>query len=163
MVVNGGFESGTAGWLLGADPVPPRMSWDMSHSGGHSLHLGVHPPEADVYTYSSARQAVNIPTDAASAVLSFWYWPATEEWGASATDRQQAIVYVGDFDDRNLGAIILNNTSNTQGWTRLRVDLLELLPLQGQTVHLYFNVLNYGLTGRRTWLFLDDVSLQACD
>lgn len=109
------------------------------------------------------RQAVHIPADANSAFLSFWFWPATEEWGASATDRQQMIVYIGDFADRNLGAIILNNNANTQAWTKLRLNLLDLLPLRGQTVHLYFNVINYGINGRRTWMYLDDVSLQVCD
>jgi hypothetical protein len=163
LVVNGGFESGTASWILGDNPVPPRVTSDRPHSDHQSLLLGLRPPESDVYTYSSVRQPVYIPIDATSAFLSFWYWPATEELGASATNRQQVLVYVGDFNDRDLGAVILNGNSNSRSWTQLRLDLLELLPLRGQMVHLYFNVVNYGVRGRRTWMFLDDVSLQVCD
>lgn len=162
LLTNGGFESGVAGWMLGDNPVPPRVTLDRPHSGYQSLLLGLRPPTPDVYTYSSARQGVYIPTDARQAILTFWYWPATEERGAAIDDRQQVLIYVGDISQRHLGAVILNDKSNTRSWTMLRLDLLDLLPARGRTIYLYFNVINDGDDGRRTWMYLDDVSLRIC-
>ena len=161
-VVNGGFEIGTTGWILGENPVPPRLTLDRPRGGQYSLLLGLRPPEADLFTYSSVRQPVYIPPDATRAYLSFWYWPATEEVGSAGADRQQVLVYIGDFSQRNLGAVIVSETSDSRRWTRLSLDLLALLPVRGQTVYLYFNVINDGVGQRRTWMYLDEVSMQIC-
>jgi hypothetical protein len=163
LLVNGGFEAGTAGWTLGNSPVPPRVTSDMSRSGNSSLLLGILPTEADIFTDSWARQSTYIPTNITRAYLSFWYWPATEDPESNAEDRHQILIYIGDADLSELYAIIVNNNSNHRSWTRLHLDSLDLLSLRGQIIHLSFNVINDGNNNRRTWMFVDDVSLQACE
>jgi hypothetical protein len=158
LILNGGFESKVAGeWIFGETPRKGQRSDVRAHSGSWSALLGIRPPTSDTFSYSSVRQGVEIPADAQSAQLSFWYWPASEDqW---PYDKQQALLYVGDFEDRDLRAVIMNMNSNARAWTRVTFDLL---PYKGQTVHLYFNVLNDGLYNLRTWMFLDDVSVTVC-
>src|SRR6266436_2606357 len=71
LIINGGFESGTdlnpTGWTLGggaaAYPFP-----SVAHSGSRFLYLGGTENEVD-YAY----QTITIPSDASSAILSFYY------------------------------------------------------------------------------------------
>ena len=166
LVVNGGFETGD-GWRLAATARPAGYVASRARSGGQALRLGIEPTMNDGYSESAASQSVTIPASTTRATLVFWAWRGTEEaeWGATGADpaewtpprdRQEALVL--DRDGRPL-AVLLRGAANDRVWLRHAYDLT---PWRGQTVSLYFNVLNTGTGGRRTWLYLDDVSLETC-
>ena len=79
-IVNGGFEQRT-GWVTKAteytagyaeDPEPVR-------SGEWSMRTGIVNPDHNKYSYSSAIQAVNIPSNTEYMKLNFWIYPQTGE------------------------------------------------------------------------------------
>jgi len=109
---------------------------------------------SDIESYSSVRQVVTIPGNAASATLSLWYYPSSQD--AIQHDWQEARIL-----DTNLDSLaqVMKVNSNSQIWTRQTFDLT---PYKGQTIVLYFNVYNDGLGNRKTAMYLDDVSVQAC-
>ncbi|MFQ5342312.1 MAG: hypothetical protein ACE5F6_12270, partial [Anaerolineae bacterium] len=155
VILNPGFEV-TGFWTLGNTPRPARYTTMNKHSGERSMLMGIRPFEQDVYSYSSVWQAINIPPDADSVALSFWYWPATEEF----TDRdwQAAWIFGPDFDSPPL-APVLKIRSNEQVWKYHEQDLTEFA---GQTITLYFTVFNDGRGYRRTWWYVDDVTVDIC-
>jgi hypothetical protein len=148
--------------------------------------LGIRPPTADAYSWSSVRQRITVPANAKSATLSFWYKPFSEapcqsswqqfDWddynvdqpGHIPTDRnllswdscdwQQALILTDVWPYPNILATAMNISSNSRVWTNQAFDLM---PFAGQTVLVYFNVYNNGWGGR-TWMYLDDVSVQIC-
>jgi hypothetical protein len=110
--------------------------------------------QADVYSFSSVSQEVTIPGGAASATLSFWYYPlcqGTEDW-------QTAVIY--DPAWGFLAYAMPKTCSNSQTWTHHTFDLT---PYKGQTIRVYFGVYNNGgWDGGKTAMYLDDVSVQVC-
>ena len=151
--------------------------------------LGIRPPAADAYSYSSARQSVYVPMGATSATLSFWYKPHTEE---------KTMISAGDVDwagydahgittDKGLDRatrvdpkswsyydwqeclildpslrvleVVMRESSDAGSWRYWSYDLSAY---RGQHIIVYFNVYNDGEGGLRTWMYLDDVSVEAC-
>jgi len=110
--------------------------------------------QSDAYSYSSVYQMVTIPWNAASATLSFWYYPICNDPGY---DWQEVIIFdqIGGFITRPMPKMC----SNSQTWTHHTFDLT---PYKGQTIKLYFNVYNDGIGNRKTAMYLDDVSVQVC-
>ena len=119
------------------------------------MRLGI-TDESDAYSYSSIYQEVDIPEDAASATLSFWYYPICQD--ALPNDWQAAIIY-----DQTLSHILAwampKVCSNNQTWTN---HVFDLTPYKGQPIILYFNVYNNGVGNLKTAMYLDDVSVQVC-
>jgi len=180
-VVNGSFESLDA-WQVGGTARPASYTQEERHSGLQSIRLGIPPSQGDVYTWSSVRQWVTIPADATFALLSFWYKPYSEElsyqsWSplrgegystepSSVPVAQDATIW-SHYDWQecllldealNVLAIIMRQTERSGLWTQ---HVADLTPYRGRRVALYFNVFNNG-SGGRTWMYLDDVSLQIC-
>lgn len=154
LVVNGGFETDGA-WIFGNSPVPGDYTRAIAHSGARSVRLGIEPPEADTFSFSSVRQALTIPTDASTVRLSFFYWPATE---SPSTDLHEA--WIMNADLRPLQKIF-QGLYDWRSW--IRVADVDLTAYRGQTIVLYFNAYNdYVYMGPRTWMYVDDVSVQAC-
>jgi len=112
--------------------------------------------QSDAESYSSVRQEVTIPADAASATLSFWYYPLCQD--TVENDWQAAIIY-----DQTLSHILAwampKVCSNSQTWM---YHTFNLMPYKGQTIIVYFNVYNNGAGNRKTAMYLDDVSVQVC-
>ncbi|MFQ5592822.1 MAG: right-handed parallel beta-helix repeat-containing protein [Anaerolineae bacterium] len=155
VILNPGFEV-TGSWTLGNTPRPARYTTMNKHSGERSILMGIRAFEPDVYSYSSVWQAINIPPDADSVRLSFYYWPRTEEF----TDRdwQAAWIFGPDFDSPPL-ARVLKIRSNEEWWHPHEQDLSEFA---GQTITLYFTAFNDGRGYRRTWWYVDDVAVDIC-
>ena len=151
LVDNGGFET-TSGWIISTTPFPAGYSTDEAHSGKRSMRLGILPGQTDAYAYSSVYQEITIPADAAGATLSFWYVPHTED---SSGDLQQVILYSTSWLRLET---VLQVLSDDGVWIHHTLDVSDYA---GQTLYLYFNVYNDG-DGRRSWVFLDDVSLDLC-
>jgi len=118
------------------------------------MRLGI-TDQSDAQSYSSVYQQVTIPAHAASATLSFWYYPICQD--AFPYDWQEVIIFSQSwgFITRAMGKIC----SNSQTWTH---HTFNLAAYKGQAIILYFNVYNDGLGNRKTAMYLDDVSVQVC-
>jgi hypothetical protein len=150
-IADGGFETGGA-WQLGATPVPPEYVTYTRHAGARSLALGI-TQGANAQSYSSAKQLVSIPAGATQAGLSFWMYAVV---GAQAgADKMQLLLL--DPAGATL-AVIWTSSSDNPTWSQLTYDVTQW---RGQSVQVYFNVINDG-TGGATGMFLDDVSLLVC-
>ena len=164
VIVNGSFEEqivGATGWILGDDPVPPRLVGS-GYAGLRSLRLG-NPPEGgrpDVLSYSSARQLITIPYTAVTAELLWARRSYTQDNGIPTSqnrvDRQELILLTPNLV--TLDYPLYRTLLNDGGWIQERTDLTEYI---GQTFFIYFNVLNDG-DGQLTWMDLDDVQLTLC-
>jgi len=183
LIINCGFET-DEGWVFGESPRPAAYTTEDAHWGARSVRLGIKPPTTDAYSWSSVRQRITIPANAASAALSFWYKPFTEctcrnnwqqfDWSDYSVDQpgrippdrnprtwascdwQQALILADDFPNPAILATVMNTNSNSGMWTHQTFDLT---PFAGQTVWVYFNVYNDGWGYRRTWMYVDDASV----
>lgn len=102
-----------------------------------------------MYSYSSAQQAVQIPSGATKAELTFYYFPVN---GWSDGDRIYFCVL------RASDNVILDATvwmDHNQAWNR---RIFDLRAYAGQRIKVHFGVKNDGLDGI-TAVYLDDVEL----
>jgi len=157
LIRNGGFEitDDWTNWVCGDTPRPAAYSTAVVLSGSWAMRLGI-TYQSDAQSYSSVRQEIAIPAHAASATLSFWYYPLCQD--TVENDWQAAIVY-----DQTLSHILAwalpKTCADSQAWTYRTCDLT---PYKGQSLILYFNVYNNGVGNLKTAMYLDDVSVQAC-
>ena len=106
-------------------------------------------------SYSTAYQTITIPAGARTATLSFWHRPGTQ---ASAGDFQRVML----LKPVTYGAIatVWKTLANSTDWQHTTFDLT---PYRGQSIVLYFEVYNDDISaGARTWMYVDDVSVQTC-
>lgn len=150
LIVNGGFE-GAIGWTFGATPRRAAYVTTLAHAGQRAARLGVPPDLGDAYAHSTAYQRVALPSGR-HITLRYWIWSGSQD---GAQDYQEALIL--DTSYRYLGRA-LRTLRNDQAW---QMGAFDLTPFAGRNVVIYFNVFNDG-DGRRTWLYLDDVSIQAC-
>jgi len=155
LVSNGDFESGEA-WLT-SGACAPRYSTDRARSGSRSMLLGIPPAAPDTQCTSAIWQPVTIPAEATSAILSFWYWPWSQD--TIANDWQE--VQVRDAGFNVLETLMQVNESNgpSDPWRKHAFDVTRYA---GQTIYIYFAVYNNGGGGGRTYMYVDDVALIAC-
>jgi hypothetical protein len=155
LICNGGFET-TECWVIGDTPRPAAYSNVEVWTGSWAMRLGI-VDQGDTKSYSSINQAVAIPGDAASATLSFWYYPVCED--TVENDWQGVAIFDPDWSQPPLAWAMPQVCSDSQTWT---YHTFDLTPYKGQTVILYFNVYNNGVDNRETAMYLDDVSVQVC-
>ncbi len=148
---NGGFESGTLGWVPGSHPLAPRLVNNPAIGGSFSLQLGSQLENRDAY--SSIRQTVTVPGGYARAIVSFWAYTWAESSGGS--DRQQFVVL---GPGNVVWAVPWKVLENDRVWKQHTFDLTDMV---GQTFDLYFAAVNDG-KGGRTAFFLDEVRLWGC-
>jgi len=152
LIVNGGFET-NAGWELFGDPSPAYTTAPV-YSGARAMRLGIVEPPNQA-GMNGVRQTVAIPASAGSVVFGFRYYSQHEP--NPGNDRQ--ILDIFDATTDTLIQRVWDELSNDQEWRFLQLDFSSLA---GRTVRIQFSVVNDG-GGGATALFLDDVSLQACD
>lgn len=146
---NGGFESGTLDCWTGGGALSPVVSTLQSHGGSFSAQLGASglpEPAGDSWLY----QTITIPLSIENPVLSFWYWP----WTQDTIDYDWQEAQIRDTNGQLL-AQVFKVDSNAQTWTHVSFDLT---PYKGQTVQLYFNVHEDG-ADYLTDMYLDDVAI----
>jgi hypothetical protein len=164
IIINGSFEEaigGGSGWILGDDPVQPRLTGDAAYEGIRSLRLG-NPPgpgSRNVKTYSSVRQLITVPHTALTARLhwahqSFTQAPPDQNVGPGR-DRQDVILLTPDLVTME---ILYRRLRNDGFWQTESADLTHHI---GQTFFIYFNAFDDG-DGLRTWMNLDAVRLELC-
>ncbi len=148
-------------WIFGWTPAMPRYVGTVSRGGLRSLQLGIPPESADLRSpsFSSARQAVRIPGNITTAQLRWWEYTKTEEAvdenPTTRSDRQEVILLTSKGGTiRILSRVRRNNGA----WQERVADLTEF---NGRDLNVYFNVFN-DANGSRTWMFLDDVTLDVC-
>ncbi|PZR96317.1 MAG: hypothetical protein DLM69_10920 [Candidatus Chloroheliales bacterium] len=147
-IANGSFESGSfAPWVVSDTNPLPIVTADQAYSGSYSALLGnVSGPEPD--GDGSIYQTIQVP--AAGGMLSYWYWPYTED--TITFDWQDAYI------ENTSGAIlatIMHVDESTQAWTNVTFNMT---PYAGQTVRLVFLVHQDGF-GDNTGMYVDAVSL----
>ena len=179
-VANGGFEANTA-WTFAVTANPAGYTTAQAHTGDRSARLGVVPTgystaalgapslvpssvqERNLLgelaplgaSYSTAYQTITVPPGSRTATLSFWYRPGSQ---ASAGDFQRVML----LKPITYGAMatVWKTLANSTNWQHTTFDLT---PYRGQNVVLYFEVYNDDISaGARTWMYLDDVSVQTC-
>lgn len=149
--INGGFEEPTV-WEIPNTRISATYSTEEAHTGNQSIRMGIASGEIEGHTI--VEQTVELPEDATSAEVSFWYMP-------KSTD-----VYIGDIvalqiydtaitEAKDTIKLQLNNDGE---WTQANVDLT---PYIGEQFELYFVVINDG-DDKPTLAYIDDVSLQVC-
>ena len=185
-VANGGFETAAA-WTFAATGNPAGYTTAQAHSGSRSVRLGVVPAGAtaagiepsaglaaqdapptaaparnllgelapDGASYSTAYQTLAIPATAETVTLILWRRPGTQ---ATGSDFQRALLLKpGSYA---VIKTLFKTLTHTTAWQRAEYDLT---PYRGQSIVLYFEVYNDDTSaGPRTWLYVDDVSVQAC-
>lgn len=168
VVVNGGFED-RYGWEIPITEYTAGYSTLLSHTGLSSMRTGIVNPYHNRYSYSSARQLVTLPWDAASAVLRFYRYAVSGELPPSGPSRlRQAfslsplsndlhLVLILESWDNVIGTLMWGLT-NQPAWT---YHEFSLLAYRGWTIKLYFGTVNDGWGGVSS-MFVDDVSLEVC-
>jgi hypothetical protein len=112
-------------------------------------------------SFSSIRQAINLPVTANVAKISWWHFDRTEEGVLTEVprmillDRQELVLLNMDL---STASVPYSARLNGGAWVQTTVDLTNF---RGRPLFLYFNVLNDGNT-LRTWQFIDDVTLTLC-
>ncbi len=172
LVANGGFEAATA-WTFAATGNPAGYTTAQAHSGARALRLGVVPAGAvaaspgspernllgelapDGASYSTAYQTLTVPAAADTVTLALWRRPGAQ---ATSSDFQRALLLKpGTYA---VIKTLFKTLTHATTWQRVEYDLT---PYRGQSLVLYFEVYNDDVSaGARTWMYLDDVSAQAC-
>lgn len=152
LLSNNSFDSNTD-WLMLLGHYAARYTNESVWSAPRSLRTGMAP--GDNYAgFSSARQAVPIPADAASATLSLRYLPQTGS--AADTDRQ----YIGllDAEGSYIASVVPSGLTHSDDWLSASYDLADY---RGQTIYIYLGVKNDGVDNS-TRLYVDDVQVEVC-
>lgn len=157
-VVNGGFEEDADGdeqpdgWTLHR-----AYGTAQAHSGSRALFIGLLESDVDARVWASAQQEFVVPSDLTAATLSFWYETVAR---GDAGDR----FLVRIFDAENNRVFALDLPANTGDWQSSGdLDLADALGgYGGQTLRLYFGVVNDGDGEGKAYMRLDDVSLTLC-
>jgi hypothetical protein len=147
LIQNGGFESSSSGWVYGG-VYHPRRSQSVAHSGNYSLKVG---NSSGQQGDSIAYQMVTIPSSARKALLSFYYWPASND--SSTYGWQEADVV--DSSGNVLQQLFLN-TTNDKVWVQMTFDLSIY---SGQTIGIQFlDHEDSGAGSYYTYMYVDDVT-----
>jgi len=153
---DGGFETGD-GWKIMdtaySAAYVTRLSGYVSdpvRTGHGALRLGI-TEGSDVYSYSSAEQAVTVPAEATAVRLSFWVY-------LQSTDTEGDAQYLLLIDAKGGYRSLLWELTNAPGWQRREVSLDDC---RGQRVAVHFEVRNDG-DGAPTGMYVDDVTLALC-
>ncbi len=168
-IVNGDFET-ASDWEIPSTAYPAAYSTEQAHDGDFSMRVGIVDPADDVYSYSSARQLIDLPEGASSATLRYWLYTVSDEpIGAAAPDFSQVFqeeaplasdsqyVLILDENDVKLREL-LRERRDDRSWTYHEANLLDYAD---EPFKLYFGVYNDAEDGP-TGMYVDDVSLTVC-
>ena len=154
LIINGGFEATDLQWGLAGSALPPSYSTARAYAGDRSLRLGI-VDSANLEASDSLYQDIALPDSAQHFTLSFHFWASHEDTPGS--DMQLLNIYEATTGVRL--AQPWARLSNEQSW---QFELIDLTHFRGRTLRIEFGVHNDG-GGGRTALYLDEVSLLACE
>jgi len=147
LIVNPSFEDDTA-WEIPRTVYPASYSVSRAHSGNRSMRLGL-APGANLYSYSSVQQTLELPAALTVAGLSFYYFPLMTAGGGDSI----YFCVLRASDSQTLECHFWTDTNQT--WIRRTFNLLAYA---GQRIKVHFGVKNDGLAGSAS-VYLDDVEL----
>jgi hypothetical protein len=168
LIQNGNFETDSS-WYIPATEYTAGYSTTQAHQGLRSMRCGITDPAANKYSYSSARQTINIPGSVTSAILDFWIYPQSTETGLLAlpanlmhvtpnevhsTNDYQFVMLLDQYG--NILQTLVAQRTNDRAWIHFNFDLTQYA---GDTVQVYFAAYNDGWGGV-TAMYIDDVSLK---
>lgn len=149
LLPNGGFET-DEGWVFGDTPIRGGYDNSVKLGGNRSVRLGtVSGP--DIFSYSSTWQQVALPAEANQITLRANIYPVSQD--QPGCDVQQIMILNERF---RVIRTLSSGLSNSQSWQPVSYDLSDL---RGQTIYVYFSVVNLGRTGRPSAMYVDDVSV----
>jgi len=163
---NGDCELNEA-WHFPQTPAPAGYTTEEARSPERSIRVGL-TTAANVYSYSTARQWLTLPSTLVTATLEAWLYPISTETQLAQLAANAAAfptfmagdaqyVYILDAQ-LNLVEQLLWTRSNSRQWERHTFDLSAYI---GQSIWVLFGVYNDG-AGGKTGMYVDDVSLQGC-
>jgi subtilisin family serine protease len=152
LLLNGGFESDQA-WVFGDTPIRGGYDTAVKLSGNRSARLGA-VTGPDIFSYSSVWQRVAIPAQAGTVVLRINLFPVSQDAPGSG-DVQNIMILNNRFQ---VIRTLSKELSNSQAWEARAYDVSDL---KGQTIYVYFGVVNTGGAGKLTAMYVDDVSLKS--
>ena len=160
-IVNGGFEeSNMSSWVIGGSGDHWRAwPWESHHDGSFSMLIGYNYTNPVANSRDWCCQAVTIPATAKNTIFSFWYHMFTKDY----EPRDWFEVYVKDSWGNNLERIFYkagtypNPGLEEFGWEKVTYNLTKYA---GQTIQLYFAVVNMYDTNYKTWCYVDDVVIE---
>ncbi len=150
LLTSGGFET-DGGWVFGDTPIRGSYSTATVRSGSRAVCLGA-TSGPDRYSYSSVWQKVTVPAEASNVSLNAFVYPISQDTPAGG-DRQYIMILNQNFRPIR---ILAEDLTNSQTWEQRTYNLSDLA---GQTVYIYFSVLNQGCCGKLSAMCLDDVTL----
>jgi subtilisin family serine protease len=150
LLLGGGFES-DEGWVFGDTPIRGGYDTNLKLGGNRSVRLG-NVSGRDIFSFSSVWQRVSLPAEATQVILRANVYPLSQDNPGSG-DVQNIMILNDRFQ---VIRTLSKGLSNSAAWQNLTYDLSDL---KGQTVYIYFSVVNLGRTGRPTAMYVDDVSL----
>jgi len=151
LIVDGGFEWDDEAWLIPDTAYTAGYTTAQAHSGQRSMRVGIEAGD-NIYSYSTVRQTVHVPTNAQEPILRFWYYPVSG-------DTEHDLQYVLIENENGDSEWVLRVRSDAQSWTLTEHYLST--GFKGKDVTIYFGVLNDG-GGGITAMYVDDVSLPIC-
>jgi len=103
---------------------------------------------------------LDIPSEAESLLLSFWYYTVAS--GGSADTDRDYIALVVEASGATYDLVRAQYPQNNQQtWVHVQWDESFLAQFKGQRIALYFETYNNG-TGGSAAMYVDDVSLWVC-
>lgn len=154
LMQNGGFETINQAWNIDASPSPAQYDNTQVFAGNFSMRLGIL-DGVNTAGQSTVSQAIHLPAEANSIILSFRYFGQTD-----ATNGAGDFQYL-DFYDANTNAFLQRRfqvTNSSMMWLGAQYSVTEL---RGRDVRMVFGVANDGVNGRLA-MFLDEVSVYYC-
>jgi len=149
LLTNGSFETDEA-WVFGDTPIRGGYDTGVVLSGNRSARMGA-TNGYNVFSFSSVWQKVTIPAEASRVVLETNTYPLTED--TCGADLQYIAILNANF---HMTMPLSVGLSDSRTWEHNTFDITDM---RGQTIYVYFSVLNRGCSGL-TAMYVDDVSLR---
>jgi hypothetical protein len=159
LITNGGFESGTTGWIPSGN-FYASSSFPYPHSGSGYAYLSNPDGTSGNNLYGTMYQAVTIPSATTTATLTFWYNITSQESGGTPFDVLNITIQNSGGNYLTTVAVYSNvNKDPAPGNPYYHQQSFDMTPYKGQTVRLHF----LGTTDASypTTFRIDDVSILA--
>lgn len=150
LLPNGGFEE-NANWIRPNTPAPANYSTEQVYAGSRSMRLGLPDSAANIYSYSTAYQWIQLPSNIGKLTLRAQVW---RSGARSSGDLHYFWVSVGGVTYRVFQTLV-----DADAWQAIEYDLT---PLAGKRVQILLGTYNNG-SGGQAVMYADEVSVERCD
>lgn len=145
LISNGGFET-SGSWTYAGQTLPMRTT-TMAHRGRYALQVG---SSSGQQGDAVASQMVPLPSSITSAMLSFFYWSATNDSSSYGWQEADLLSSSGQVIQH-----LFQKTTNDRTWIPVSFDLSRYA---GQTIGIQF-LDHENSNGSSSYMYVDDVAL----